>query len=173
MGWSLDDLIGGAEDLWEDTKEVVGEVVDAGSDAVADVADAVGADGVADNIRDWGDSIADQLGATPDEKNLDESDNPEDLIHGKPGVMRDRAGKLEGLSTNFSTAADGLAGIKVGEFQGEAADAYHQKIGQEIPKWRDAAGACKSAAAALNTFAPIVEAAQQRAAEAIEKWKEG
>ncbi|MHA3023874.1 putative T7SS-secreted protein [Mycobacterium sp. BMJ-28] len=173
MGWGLDDLIGDAEDLWDDTKEVVGKVVDVGSDAVADVADALGADGVADNIREWGDHIADELGATPDEKNLNESDVPKDLIHGEPGVMRDRAGKLEGLSTNFSTAADGLAGINVGEFQGEAADAYHQKISQEIPKWRDAASACKSAAAALNTFAPIVEAAQQRAAEAIEKWKEG
>ncbi|MGH3581708.1 MAG: putative T7SS-secreted protein, partial [Mycobacterium sp.] len=173
MGWGLDDLIGDAEDLWDDTKKVVGKVVDVGSDAVADIADDVGAHGVADNIRDWGDHIADELGATPGEKNLNESDDPKELIHGEPAVMRDRAGKLDGLATNFGNAADGLAGINVGEFQGEAADAYHQKISQEIPKWRDAAGACKSAAAALNTFAPIVEAAQQRAAEAIEKWKEG
>lgn len=168
-----DDLLQEGEDLLEDGKRLVGEVVDGGSELVADGLDAIGAEGVADNVRDWGDSVADQLGATPDEKKLGETEDPKELIHGEPGVMRDRAGKLDGLSTNFTTAADGLSGINVGEFQGEAADAYHQKIGQEIPKWRDAASATKSAASALNAFAPIVEAAQQRAAEAIAKWKEG
>ena len=173
MGWSFDDLVSGAEDLWDEAKEAVGDLVDSGSEVAADVADDLGAHGVADNIRDWGDSVADQLGATPDEKKLGETEEPKELIHGEPGVIRDRAGKLEGLSANFTSAADGLAGINVGEFQGEAADAYHQKIGQEIPKWRDAATATKDAASALNAFAPIVEAAQQHAAEAIEKWKEG
>lgn len=169
-----DDVVDWGADLVEDGKHALGEFVDGGSELVADGFDAVGADGVADNIRDWGDDIADQLGATPDEKNLsDDVTDPKELIHGEPGVLRDRAGKLDSLHENFEAAAQGLSGINVGEFQGEAADAYHQKIGQEIPKWHTAAAACQSASSALNAFAPIVESAQQRAADAIAKWQEG
>lgn len=169
-----DDVVDWGADLVEGGKHALGELIDAGSEVVADGFDAVGADGVADNIRDWGDDIADQLGATPDEKNLsDDVTDPKELIHGEPGVLRDRAGKLDSLHESFETAAQGLSGINVGEFQGEAADAYHQKIGQEIPKWHTAAAACQSASRALNAFAPIVESAQQRAADAIAKWQEG
>lgn len=168
-----DDLLQQGEDLLEDGKRAVGEVVDAGTDAAGDVLNAVGADGMADAVRDFGDSVADQLGATPDEVGLGESDDPKDLIHGEPGQMRDRAGKLDGLASNFEAGANGLRGISVGEFSGEAADAYHQKINTEAPKWDSAASACRAASGALNAFAPVVEAAQQRAAEAIAKWKEG
>lgn len=167
-----DDLVDVGEDLYDGGKRLLGEVVDTTTDAAGDVLDAVGADGLADDVRDFGGGIADQLGATTAEKNLGESDDPKDLIHGDPGAMRGRAGELENLSKNFQSTGEGLRGISVGNFEGEAADAYHQTINEEVPKWLTAAASAGAASGALNALAPVVESAQTQAAEAIRLWNE-
>ncbi len=64
MGW-FDDLVDTGEDLLDSGEKVLGKAVDKGTDLVGDGLRAVGLDGAADAVEDFGDSVADQLGATP------------------------------------------------------------------------------------------------------------
>ncbi|KQS00728.1 hypothetical protein ASG12_07655 [Williamsia sp. Leaf354] len=171
MGF-LDDLVSTGEDLLDAGEKAVGTVVDKGTDLVGDGLRAVGLDGAADAVEDFGDKMADQLGATPDEKSLDETDDPKELVHGDAGALRDRASKLSTMAGSLEQGGNGLRGISVGDWTGEAADGYHEKTSAEFPKWFTASDACESAGTALTQLADAVEWAQTQAAEAVRLWKE-
>jgi hypothetical protein len=65
---ALNSGLGKVEDGWDAGKELVGEGIDKGTEVVGDVLDYAGAEGVADNVEDWGDEAASALGATPGER---------------------------------------------------------------------------------------------------------
>ncbi|GGF35554.1 putative T7SS-secreted protein [Williamsia phyllosphaerae] len=171
MGF-LDDVVSFGENALDAGEKAVGNVVDAGTDVLADGMRAVGLDGAADAVEDFGDTLADQLGATPDEKSLDETEDPKELVHGDPGAMHDRAGKLSTMSGSLDTGGQGLRGISVGDWGGEASEGYDAKTAAEFPKWFTAADACEAAGTALNGLADAVTWSQTQAAEAVRLWKE-
>ncbi|MGU3292538.1 putative T7SS-secreted protein [Williamsia sp. M5A3_1d] len=171
MGF-LDDLVSTGEDLLDAGERAVGKAVDKGTDLVGDGLRSVGLDGAADAVEDAGDTIADQLGATPDEKSLEETDDPKELVHGDAGALRDRASKLSTMAGSLEQGGNGLKGISVGDWSGEAADGYHEKTSAEFPKWFTASDACESAGNALTQLADAVQFAQTQAAEAVRLWKE-
>lgn len=170
--YDLDNLVQDVEDGFHDAERGAGKVIDAVAHGAGAGLDAVGLRSVGDAVRHWGDSVADQLGATPDEKSLGQTHDPRELVHGDPGAMRDRAGKLEGFAQDFENAGVGLRGISVGNFSGRMANEYHQAVETEYPKWLKASDASKKAAAALHNLADAVEWAQSQAAEAIRLWDE-
>ncbi|WP_299575162.1 putative T7SS-secreted protein [uncultured Williamsia sp.] len=171
MGW-FDDVVDTGEGLLDSGEKFLGKAVDKGTDLVGDGLRAVGLDGAADAVEDFGDSVADQLGATPEEKSLDETDDPKELVHGDPGALRDRASSLSTMAGSLNDGGSGLRGISVGDWTGEAADGYHAKTSAEFPKWFTASDACDAASGALTSLAGAVESAQQQAAEAVRLWKE-
>jgi hypothetical protein len=170
--WDLDNLVQDADDIYHDTERLLGQGIDGLAHGAGAVLDSVGLRGAGDAVRHWGDEVADQLGATPDEKSLGQTHDPRELVHGDPGAMRDRAGKLNGFHDSFQSAGEGLRGMSVGNFTGRMADAYHHAVETEYPKWLTAADASTAGAKALTDLAEAVEWAQGRAAEAIRVWDE-
>ncbi|SIS22020.1 putative T7SS-secreted protein [Williamsia sterculiae] len=168
----FDNIVDAGEDLVHSGEKVLGKAVDGATDLVGDGLRDVGLDGAANAVEDFGDYVADQLGATPDEKSLDETDDPKELVHGDPGALHDRASSLTSMSGSLEQGGSGLRGISVGNWSGDGAEAYHQKTATEFPKWFTAADACDAASGALTALAGAVEAAQKQAAEAVRLWKE-
>ncbi|GAB2660720.1 hypothetical protein GCM10027169_24370 [Gordonia jinhuaensis] len=169
MSW-LGDALSAGENAIDAGEKLVGKAASAGADIVGDGLRDVGLDGAADAVEDLGDAVADHLGATVPERSLDETDDPTELVHGDPGALRDRAGKLASLSASLEEGGNGLRGISVGDWTGEAADGYHDKVNNEFPKWFVAADACHDAGTALTSLADTVEWAQRQAAEAASLW---
>lgn len=171
---TFNDVVEAGEDAWNSGKRALGELVDHGSDLLADGLDKIDLDDAAEWLRNAGDEIADELGATPDEEELgDDSHDPRKLVHGDPGLIRDRAGKLTTFSGHFTSAGQGLQAISAGDFRGDFADAYERRTAEEYPKWFVAADACNSASGALNNLAGAVQFGQDKAKQAIQVWQEG
>lgn len=160
-------------DFIDDAKEAIGNAIDGASDRVGDGLRAIGLDDAASAVEILGEKAADALGAMPDEKELDETRDPKELVRGEPDAIRDRAGQLDGFSSNFTSAGDGLRGISVGDWSGEGADGYQRASESQFPKWYVAASASSEAASALRGWAEDVDFAQRKAAEAVRIWEEG
>ncbi|MDS1115771.1 RHS repeat-associated core domain-containing protein [Gordonia westfalica] len=163
----------GMFDFLEDGKEWLGGVVDGATDLLGSGLRKIGLDEIASGVEDFGDDVANSLGAMPDEKQLDETNNPKELILGDPGGIRDLAGKFTGFAGNFTSAGEGLQGISAGDWSGDGAQGFGDAIANQVPKWFAAADAASKAAAALTSWAGVVEFAQQKAAEAVRVWEEG
>ncbi|WP_245548542.1 putative T7SS-secreted protein [Gordonia namibiensis] len=160
-------------DFLEDGKEWLGGVVDGATDLLGDGLRSVGLDKIATGAEDFGDSVANSLGAMPDEKELEESKNPKELVLGDPGGIRDLAEKFTGFAGNFTSAGEGIRGISAGDWTGDGAAGFRDATANQVPKWFAAADAASKAAAALSSWAGVVEFAQQKAAEAVRVWEEG
>lgn len=93
----MEEVLGKSASLIKSGKKALGNAVDDGTDLVGAGLDKIGLDSVADKVRKSGDSLADQLGATPDEKDLGETEDPKELIHGEPATIRDRGARLKSL----------------------------------------------------------------------------
>ncbi|WP_373877329.1 putative T7SS-secreted protein, partial [Mycobacteroides chelonae] len=167
-----DEFVDKGEELWDDAKKTVGEIVDKATDVAGDALEAVGLDSWAKAVEDFGDQVASELGATPGEKNLGESDDPKDLVHGDAGALRGAGEKVTSFGNHFEQAGNGLRGVSTGEFEGKSAEAYHATINAEIPKWFKAADAMKKASTGFSDMAQAVEFGQKKAAEAIRLYKE-
>ncbi|WP_396912649.1 putative T7SS-secreted protein [Mycolicibacterium sp.] len=172
MGNWWDEFVETAEDAFDAGERMLGETVDSVTDAAGELLDKIGLDDLGDVVEDFGDTVADHLGATPGELELGESEDPTDLVHGDPSALRGAGAKVTEFGANFELAGTGLNGISAGEFTGEAADAYQQSVRAEVAKWLAAADACATAATAYGDMANAVEWAQQQAAEAIRLWNE-
>lgn len=72
----------------------------------------------------------------------------------------------------MAKAGDGLVDIDTGAWTGQAADDFRDKFSYEPNKWYLAADSLATAADALNTYAHVLEWAQQQAGEAIRLWDE-
>ncbi|MEU9988505.1 putative T7SS-secreted protein [Streptomyces sp. NPDC048045] len=173
LGDLTNSVVGGAEGLIDDGKKLVGKGIDKATDLTGEVLDKVGAHKYADLIRAGGDYIASDLGATPGEKQLGETDLAFELIHGNPQDIQASAKHLKDFHTAFDKVGQGMRKLDSSSWQGEAADAFRKKFAPHPVKWLWAADACHTAAGALDNYADTVTWAQKQAQEAIDLYKKG
>ncbi|MET4168301.1 MULTISPECIES: putative T7SS-secreted protein [Gordonia] len=88
----------GLFDAFEDGKEFVGGLVDGATEILGGGLRAVGLDSIATGVEDFGDDVANSLGAMPDEKNLDQTKDPKELILGDPPGITALADKFTGFA---------------------------------------------------------------------------
>ncbi|MFF8291521.1 putative T7SS-secreted protein [Streptomyces sp. NPDC016309] len=169
----MTDWLGRAEDLWNGGKKVVGIGIDKGTDALGGALDYVGAEGVAEAVTDWGDGAASTLGAEVGEKQLGESEEAEELVHGRASLITSSADNLRDFATAFNLVGSGMKNLDSGAWKGEAANTFREQFGALPTDWLRAADAFEAAAAALTAYAATVTAAQSMAREAIALFKQG
>ncbi|MFJ8860361.1 putative T7SS-secreted protein [Streptomyces sp. NPDC102451] len=166
-------LYDGAGNLVDKGKEIVGTGIDKGTDVLGAGLERVGADEWADKVEDWGDETASSLGAEVREQQLGQTEEADELIHGRPEKISQAVKNLRDFQKAFDLVGSGMKKLDSGHWKGEAADAFRAKF-QTLPTdWVRAADAFEDAAKALETFAGTVTSAQAKAAEAIALFKEG
>ncbi|MDL5203537.1 putative T7SS-secreted protein [Streptomyces sp. ALI-76-A] len=165
--------LGKLDDIGDAGKKLVGEGIDKGTDVLADGLDHVGADDAAKVVEYVGDNLASELGATPGEKQLGETDLATQLIHGSPSSIRSSAAHLKDFRKAFDTVGEGMRKLDSSHWKGEAADTFREKFAMHPPKWLHAADACDKAGKALDGFADTVAWAQAQARDAIDLYEKG
>ncbi|MEU6085727.1 putative T7SS-secreted protein [Streptomyces sp. NPDC047085] len=173
LGDLTNSLLGGAEDLYDAGKKKLGEGVDWATDKVGEGLDYVGAHDWADSVEDWGDEVASDLGATPGEQQLGQTEEADELVHGKPDKIRESAKHLRDFHGAFDKVSSGLRKVDSSGWQGKGGDTFREKFGVHPAKWAQAAEACDAAAGALESYAGTVKWAQGQAKEAVELYKKG
>ncbi|CAM5498749.1 hypothetical protein SALBM311S_03417 [Streptomyces alboniger] len=173
FGGLVNSGIGKLEDVGNAATKLVGEGVDKGSDLLADGLDYVGADGAAKMVEYVGDQLASDLGATPGEKQLGETDLAIQLVHGSVSAIRASASHLKDFRKSFDTVGEGMRKLDSAHWKGEAADTFREKFAMHPPKWLHAADACDKAGKALDDFADTVAWAQSQARDAIDLYEKG
>ncbi|WP_430382954.1 putative T7SS-secreted protein [Streptomyces sp. P10-4] len=166
-------VLGGAEELYDKGKKKLGEGVDWATDKVGDKLDDVGLHKWADVVEDWGDDVASDLGATPGEQQLGQTEEADELVHGNPAKIRESAKHLRDFHRAFDKVGQGLKKVDSSGWKGEGGDAFREKFGVHPAKWAQAAEACRTAAGALESYADTVKWAQREAGEAVELYKKG
>ncbi|MGW7363711.1 putative T7SS-secreted protein [Streptomyces sp. NPDC054841] len=154
-------------------KKKVGEGVDWTTDRLGEGLDYVGAEGYADTVEDWGDDAASWLGAEVGEAKLGETEEANELIHGKPGDITASVKNLRDFKSAFDSVGQGLKGLDSSHWKGEAAEAFRGKLETLPTDWLHAADAFDDAARALETYATTLTWAQGQAKEAIALYKKG
>ncbi|MFD3749227.1 putative T7SS-secreted protein [Streptomyces cyaneofuscatus] len=173
LGGAFDKAVDGTVRGLDKGKELLGRGVDAATDKVGAELDKVGAHGWADKVEDWGDATASSLGAEVGEKQLGQSEEADELIHGKPEKITAAVKNLRDFQKAFDLVGGGLKKLDSGNWRGEAADTFRSKF-QALPTdWLRAADAFEDAAKALETYASAVTSAQGKARAAIALYKEG
>ncbi|MGY5129487.1 putative T7SS-secreted protein [Streptomyces nigrescens] len=171
----LGDLINSAADkagnAVDGIKEAAGEAVDSATDMTADALDYVGADGAAKTVRSAGDDVADALGAQVAERQLGESDDPKELIHGDVAKINESAAHLKDFYAAFERVGQGIRKLDAGSWKGKAADSFHEKFDVHPKQWMRTADACEAAWKALDSYADTVSWAQKKAQAAIDAWR--
>ncbi|MFJ9003365.1 putative T7SS-secreted protein [Streptomyces canus] len=171
FGDLVDDFGDGLESAADGLDKGVGEAVGWGADKTAGLLSDVGADGAAESVRDFGESVNNRLGGTVAERALGESEDPRELVHGSEPALRERAGHLRKFAAAFENVGQGMRSLDPGEWRGQAADAFRAKFDVQPKQWLTAADACTSAAAALEAYADMVRWAQQQAQSAIDTYR--
>ncbi|MEY9950482.1 putative T7SS-secreted protein [Kitasatospora sp. GAS1066B] len=166
----LDDVGDGLEGLYQDGKKQVGKVVDQNAHMVGGMLDFVGLHGAANTVDNWGDSVADSLGAQVGEKQLGQSDDPKDLVHGDAKALSEAADHLRTFHDAFEETGSGLRAMDSSHWQGQAADAFRTRFAPHPGQWLTAADACAAAAQALDGFSHTVTWAQGQAQQAIDAY---
>jgi uncharacterized protein YukE len=180
----LGDLIDGGKDLVNSGlskveegidagKKAAGEAVDWTTDRVGDGLEYVGAEGLADTVEDWGDDVASDLGASVGEQQLGQTEQANELVHGKPDKIRETAKHLADFHTAFDKVGQGMRKLDSSHWKGASADAFREKFAVHPSEWLHAADACESAGKALDKYADTVKWAQDKAQEAIDLYKKG
>ncbi|MEV8354191.1 putative T7SS-secreted protein [Streptomyces niveus] len=167
------DLYDGAGKLFDEGKELVGKGIDKGTDVVGSGLEKVGADEWADTVEDWGDETASSLGAEVGEQQLGQSEEANELIHGKPEKITATVKNLRDFQKAFDLVGGGMKKLDAGHWKGEGADAFRAKFAPLPTDWLRAADAFEAAAKALETYATAVVSAQGKAGEAIALYREG
>ncbi|MFI8293958.1 putative T7SS-secreted protein [Streptomyces sp. NPDC085614] len=171
-GWS-DKIVDGVDRGIDKGKELVGEGVDYVTDKTGEALDKVGAHDWADAVEDWGDEAASSLGADVGEQQLGQTEEADELIHGKPDKIAAAVKNLRDFQKAFDLVGGGMRKLDSGHWKGEAADAFREKF-QTLPTdWLHAADAMENAAKALETYSKAVVGAQGKAREAIALYQEG
>ncbi|MFG2634883.1 putative T7SS-secreted protein [Streptomyces sp. NPDC048362] len=173
LGDGLNSALGYGEHLYDEGKRKVGEGVDYATNKLGDGLDRVGLHDWADTVEDWGDGLASDLGATPGEQQLGQTEEANELVHGSPARIRESAGHLWDFHGAFDKVGRGMQKVDSSGWKGEGGDAFRKKFGVHPTKWARAAEACHAAAGALDSYADTVTWAQGQAKEAVELYKKG
>ncbi|APU40733.1 putative T7SS-secreted protein [Streptomyces sp. TN58] len=155
----------------DSAKRVIGHGVDRATDEIGGVLDRVGAHGWADTVEDFGDDLASSMGASIREQELGESEQAEELVHGKPSAIRASATHLTDFQAAFERVGQGMKALDSDRWKGQAADAFRERFAMHPADWLRASDACEAAAGALTRYADMVEWAQKQAQEAIALYK--
>ncbi|MGW0704345.1 putative T7SS-secreted protein, partial [Streptomyces sp. NPDC002867] len=170
-GWG-DKLVDGADRAIDKGKEVVGEGVDYVTDKAGQGLRHYGHDAVAEVVEDWGDETASSLGAEVGEKQLGQTEEANELIHGKPEKIASTVKNLRDFQKAFDLVGGGMKKLDSSNWKGEAATAFREKF-QTLPTdWLRAADAFEDAAKALETYSKAIVTAQGKAREAIALYNE-
>ncbi|QNS05065.1 putative T7SS-secreted protein [Streptomyces xanthii] len=173
IGDALNGLVDGGEHLIDKGKEKLGDAVEWGAHKGGALLEAAGADGLADKVEDFGDGIADHLGADVGEQQLGDTEQAGELIHGDPSELRASAKHLKDFHKAFDQVGRGMKKLDSSHWRGEGAEAFRKKFTMHPTKWAHAADACKDAAGALESFADTVEWAKRQAQDAIDLYRKG
>ncbi|MFD3941437.1 putative T7SS-secreted protein [Streptomyces sp. NPDC058579] len=168
-----DGLVDGLDKGIDAGKEFVGKGIDHATDKLGDGLDKVGVHDWADAVEDWGDETASSLGAQVGEQQLGQSEEANELIHGKPEKIAATVTNLRDFQRAFDLVGGGMKKLDAAHWKGEAANAFREKF-QTLPTdWLHAADAMEDAAKAMETYSKAVVSAQGKAREAIALYKEG
>ncbi|UZJ29451.1 putative T7SS-secreted protein [Streptomyces endophytica] len=171
FGDAIDAVGEGASKITGAIERGAGEVVEKGAELTGDALETVGLDDAAHAVRSGGAKVAGALGAHVDERQLGETEDPKELIHGDPGKIAETASHLKDFSAAFDRVANGMRKLGSGQhWSGKAADAFREAFDMHPKQWMHAADACDDASKALTSYVETVIWAQHKAAEAIEKY---
>ncbi|MER8003225.1 putative T7SS-secreted protein [Streptomyces sp. NPDC095613] len=165
--------LGKLEEGFDAGKKALGEGVDWTTDRIGDGLEYVGADDWADAVEDWGDDTASGLGASVGEQQLGETEEADELVHGKPDKIRESAGHMNDFFTALDNVGQGMKRLDSAHWKGEAANAFRAEFAMHPAKWLHAADACEAAGKALTAYASTVTWAQGQAQNAIDLYKKG
>ncbi|MEV7870221.1 putative T7SS-secreted protein [Streptomyces sp. NPDC088124] len=172
-GELADKGLGKLEAGWEAGKRKLGEGVDWATDQAGAGLEYAGAEGLADQVEDWGDSAASSLGARVGERQLGQSEEADELIHGSTARINASARNLTDFQDAFELVGRGMKNLDSSHWKGAAADAFREKFAPLGGDWLRAADSFGDAAGALKTYATTVTWAQAQATEAIARYEEG
>ncbi|WP_314615640.1 putative T7SS-secreted protein [Streptomyces stackebrandtii] len=172
-GGLVDKGIDKVGDAIDKGKQGLGEGIDYVTDKTGQGLESLGARDWADAVEDWGDQTASSLGAQVGEQQLGQTEDADELVHGKPEKIAEAVKSLRDFQRAFDLVGSGMKQLDSGHWKGEAADAFREKF-QTLPTdWLRAADAMENAAKALETYSQAVVSAQGKAREAIALYKEG
>lgn len=169
----INEGLGAIEDGIDSGKKALGETVDWATDKAGERLDSYGLHKAADVVTDWGDGVASDLGATPGEKQLGQTEEANELVHGNPAKILESAGHLKDFRAAFEKVGQGMRKVDSSRWKGMGGDSFREKFGVHPTKWLHAADACENAAAALEAYADTVKWAQGQAYEAIDLYRKG
>ncbi|MFC4496165.1 putative T7SS-secreted protein [Streptomyces ovatisporus] len=167
LGEAFDNPIGAVQD----GLEKVGDGVEWAGGKAADGLDEIGLEGAAEGVRDAGEWTADKLGADVAERQLGETEDPKEIIHGDVEKLTERAEHLRDFFKAFDKLGSGLKRLDVHGWEGEAGEAFRSEFEPQPKFWIQAADACESAAKQIVQYASTVEWAQGEAKEAVALYK--
>ncbi|GAA1236721.1 hypothetical protein GCM10009676_21240 [Prauserella halophila] len=104
---------------------------------------------------------------------LGSTEDPKELVPGNAETIASAATTLRERAKTFSDVASDLGNVRIENWYGTASNQFWDTFSGEKPKWDKGASALKSAAKTLDSHAQSVTWAQEQAAEAIAKYKEG
>ena len=104
---------------------------------------------------------------------LGETQDPRQLVPGKPEAIDENVRVLRARGDRANQAGEGLLAIDTGAWQGPAAREFQDKFSYEPGKWFGAADALSGAADVLAQYADTLRWAQSQAVEAIDLWNRG
>nr|WP_206279844.1 DUF6531 domain-containing protein [Streptomyces luteoverticillatus] len=170
---AFDSLGEWGEKKLEQGERAVGKVIHKGTDLAAQGLDKAGLHGAARKVEHAGEAIASDLGAEVGEHQLDQTEDPKELVHGEPKRIEDTAKHLRNLHSSFNTTHSALQQVRATDWKGQGADAFTTKFVEQPQKWAEAADAFEAAAGALESYAHTVAWAQNQAKEAVRLWRKG
>lgn len=103
---------------------------------------------------------------------LGETNDPKQLVPGKPEAIEENARVLQGRANSAAQAGQGLLAVDTGAWKGKAANEFHDKFTYEPRKWFYGEDALESGAEALTGYAETLRWAQVQATEAIARWNQ-
>ncbi|MGW2818581.1 putative T7SS-secreted protein [Streptomyces sp. NPDC001415] len=173
VGDGINKGLGAVEDGIDAGKKELGKGIDWATGKVGEGLDHVGLHNAANVVESLGDQLASDLGATPGERQLGQTDLPNELVHGNDTKIRASAKHLRDFFTAFDHVGQGMKGLDSSHWHGNGADSFRKKFEMHPVKWAHAADACEKAAGALERYADTIKWAQGQAQDAIELYKKG
>ncbi|WP_030056620.1 MULTISPECIES: putative T7SS-secreted protein [Streptomyces] len=171
MGF-LGDALDFVDDAVDSGTKFVAKGLQKGGHLAGEALDAAGLHGAGQTVSGWGDDIADDAGLKVAERNLGQSDDPKELLHGDAKKLNEVAGHLQKFHDAFDKGGQGLTRLDIDHWSGEAADNFRREFDPQPKQWLAAADSFAKAGAALTAYAHTVGWAQDQAKDAVRIWKE-
>ncbi|MFJ9149884.1 putative T7SS-secreted protein [Streptomyces sp. NPDC102270] len=164
-------VLGELGDLADGVKQGISDGVNATAGVVGDSLDVAGMQSVGEKVRDGAEYLTGAVGAAVPERELGETDEPGELIHGSTGDIEEAVRHLKAFAAAFESTGQALRKLDPGHWTGTAAESFRDSFTTHPKKWLTAADACTAAAQALASYAHTVSWARGQAGEAIAKWR--